>query len=258
MLCCQKPRRCVASISRVGFERQTDFLKTRRTPANGAVLDVALREESVDEQVGGRIRASTSTDTVLPISLLPRPSTAIECFFAGIGREQCFFGRAAGMPERNLRLHHGSSFVPFSANSSEIAIRAGQIHVVAADQQVGSRRQADGSDELARLLPPRRSTWKIGRAAADVADEQRVADFGSCLRPAMDLVEGQPGVQRRLRFFEQDQRLRQTGRERRFARQLAGTCIKRRGNREHNMLFGDRRIRNGCVPGGDQMFEIAL
>ena len=67
---------------------------------------------------------------------------------------------------------------------------------------------------------------------------------------------GQPGIDGGLRLFEQHELRRQAGRQRRFARQLAGRGIERRRHGEHDDLLGDRRIGKRMLPGRDQMLQI--
>ena len=103
------------------------------------------------------------------------------------------------------------------------------------------------------VLLGRADQRQIGRAAADVADQQPITD-GQLLAPGIALVI-QPRVDSRLRFFQQDEIRRNPSRDRRLARQLASTRVKRRRYRQHDLLLGQRCVGMGIVPGGNQMFQ---
>ena len=135
-------------------------------------------------------RRSTSTETVPPISLRPRPRTEIACVSGPSGRQQRFLGRAAGMPQGD-RLPGVELHALFGEPAGDV-MGQGQVHVVAAHQQV----IADGDppqDQFALLLGGA-DQRQVGRAAADVADQQRVADAKA---PAASARRWRPARRRR-------------------------------------------------------------
>jgi hypothetical protein len=91
------------------------------------------------------------------------------------------------------------------------------IHVVAADEQVVADRDSP-QHQLAALFSYA-DERQIGRPAAHVTNQERVADFE---HPPPTLTHrGEPGVDGCLRFFEQHQAGGQTGGESRFASELS-------------------------------------
>ncbi len=128
----------------------------------------------------------------------------------------------------------------------------GQVHVVAADQQV----VADGHSpqhQLAFLLSGRTSVRSV--VPPPTSHTSSVSPTFSTLPPALAPI-GQPGIDGRLRLFEQHQMARQAGGQRRFARQLAGSGVERGRHGQHDLLLGNRRIGKGRFPGGDQVLQI--
>jgi hypothetical protein len=130
----------------------------------------------------------------------------------------------------------------------------GQVHIVAAHQQM----IADGhapQDQFALFFRDR-DERQVGRAAAHVTDQQRIAQLER-LAPLLATV-GQPGVDGRLRFFQQDEIVRQARGQGRFAGQLAGRGIERGRHGEHHDLHGNRGVRMRLLPGGDHVLQVAL
>ena len=108
-----------------------------------------------------------------------------------------------------------------AANDGGGMMGQGEVHVVAAQQNViadGHARQ----HELARFLADGNQR-QVGGAAADVADQDDVADF-DLIAPGL-LAGVDPRIKRGLRFLEQGDVL-QPDRPGRFHGQLAGHGIE--------------------------------
>ena len=118
-------------------------------------------------------------------------------------------------------------------------MRQGEVDVVAAEQDVladGHPADAAFSPILAPLLPVDGKQAEVRRAAADI-DDENVAQLASAVlrseRGAQRLPGGpfaavllQPGVERRLRLFEQANRARIAGGLRRHQRQPLGGGVE--------------------------------
>ena len=139
---------------------------------SGRSFGTAAGKEAVDQQLGQPASVATSTETVPPISLLPRPSTEIVLLVGSVRRQQRLLGRAAGMPQGD-RLPRVEVGRPVSAKSPGHVVGQGQVHVVAADQQVVAH--GDPLEHQLALFFATLDQRQVGRAAADVADQQRVA-----------------------------------------------------------------------------------
>ncbi len=157
--------------------------------------------------------------------------------------------KKAGALQGNGTLRGGEILLRFAGVGER------QVHVVPAQQDV----LADGQtreDQVAGLLG-HGDQGEVGGAAADVADEDHVADLH--VLPPVVPPRREPGVKGGLRFFQQRDVL-----EPRLAggldRQLAGHCVERGGDGQQDVLIlktvggglaGHRRI-----PGVAQVFEI--
>ena len=194
---------------------------------------------------------SRSTETVPPISLLPRPRIVTGCFFGPPSAKIASF--AARQECHSETDCQGSSVDAFVFERPGDLMGQGQIHVVAADQNM----VADGDPPQAKLafLFGHADQREIGRAAADVANQQRIADF-QFAPPAIAPIR-QPGIHRRLRLFQQHEALGQPGGDGRFARQLASAGVERGRHGEHDMLLAHRGVGIRGFPSGDQMLQIA-
>ncbi|KGX04687.1 putative molecular chaperone HspA/DnaK domain protein [Burkholderia pseudomallei MSHR640] len=131
-------------------------------------------------------------------------------------------------------------------------VREREIHVVAAEQDMLADRDAMQL-EVAVALDDR-DQRQVGRAAADVDDEDDVADPDVLAPRAAAFLD--PAVERRLRLLEQ-RHMRVAGRLRGLGRQLARGRIERRGNRDGDVLPIERRVRMRVVPRLAQMGQIA-
>ncbi len=133
--------------------------------------------------------------------------------------------------------------------------REREIHVVAAEENV----LADGNAlqrEIAVLFG-HGDQAEIGRAAADVADENQIADTDPAAPFVTHRVE--PGIESRLRFFEQRDILearRLSGAQ----RQLTGRLVERRGHRQQHVLSAQallfRAAGNVMIEGCREMPQI--
>ena len=131
-------------------------------------------------------------------------------------------------------------------------MRQGQIEIVAAEDQV----IADGHAvelHLAAFAAADADQREVGRAAADVADEDLLARLDK-LVPAVAMGID-PGVERRLRLFDQHHP-RQAGQGGRLDRQLPGHFVERGRQREHEILLGQRMLREAGVPGGADVGQV--
>ena len=95
---------------------------------------------------------------------------------------------------------------------------------------------------------------EVGRAAADIADENLLTRFDK-LVPLVSMGID-PGIEGRLWFFDQHHS-RQAGQGGRLDGQLPCHFIKRRGQREHEILLGQRILREAGVPGCAGVGQIA-
>ena len=164
------------------------------------------------------------------------------CVAGPVGRQQRFLGRAAGMPQGD-RLP-GIELHALLGEPAGHVMGQGQVHVVAAHQQVIA--DGDSPQHQLALLLGGADQRQVGRAAADVADQQRVADRKRS--PPALAGRGQPGVDGRLRLFQQHQVGRQSGGQRGLARQLAGAGVERGRHRQHDVLLGHRAPRDAPPP----------
>jgi hypothetical protein len=111
----------------------------------------------------------------------------------------------------------------------------GEIHVVAAEQDVIADRNPF-QRELAGLLR-HGNEREIGRAAADIADEDQVAD--AHLPPPPFALCRHPGVERGLRLLEQ-RHLIEPGGRRGTQRKLARFFVEGGGDRQQHVLLRER------------------
>ena len=192
--------------------------------------------------------------TVPPIRRLPRPSTEIGILLAGraFGGQERFLGVAAGVPQGD-RLP-GIELGPLFGEAGGDEVGQGQVHVVAADQEVISHGHA-AEDQFAAFLGHGHQR-EVGRAAAHVADQQRIAQLQGP-PPAVAAI-GQPGIDGRLRLFQQDEIVGQPGRQGRLAGQLAGAGVERGRHGQDHELLGHGGFRMQFLPGRDHVFEVAL
>ena len=106
-------------------------------------------------------------------------------------------------------------------------------------------------------LPSRsidRDQREVGRAAADVDDEDHVADAAPACATAAALLD--PAIERGLRFFEQ-RHAAVAGGIGGFGGQFARGRIERRGDRHRDVLLGERRVGMRVVPCFAQVRQIA-
>ena len=120
----------------------------------------------------------------------------------------------------------------------------GQVEVVAAEDQV----VADGHAvelHLAALAAADADQGEVGRAAADVADQNLLARLDQLVPVVAMGVD--PGVEGRLRLLDQHHP-RQTGQGGRLDGQLAGHLVERGRQREHEILLGQRMLAGSGRP----------
>ena len=234
----------------VALEGQAQFAKPRGAPPLRFLGQIARREEALDEQLAGGIALQINADRARH-KLAPPAQHGHRMLLGRALGQQRLLRISTRMPERD-----GLPRVEFDAffrKSGGGEMGQGQVHVVAADQRmISDRDSAEG--KLAPFVGDA-DEREIGRASADVADQQRIAD-AQAFAPGVAHV-GQPRIERGLRLFQQDQFVRQPRQQRRLARQLARAGIERRRHRQHNVLLRDGGIGKGARPDGHQVLEIA-
>ena len=122
----------------------------------------------------------------------------------------------------------------------------GEIEIIAAEDQV----IADGHAvelHLAAFAAADADQREVGRAAADVADENLLAWLDKLIPTVPMGVD--PGIERRLWFFDEHDP-RQTGQGGRLDRQFPRHFVKRGRQREHEILLGQRMLGEAGVPSG--------
>ena len=97
---------------------------------------------------------------------------------------------------------------------------------------------------------------EIGGATPDVTDQQDVVQLHQSAPPVPDLSD--PGIDGRLRLFEQQQVIRQTRSQCGFPGQFASRCVERCRHGQDHVLVGQRRIGKGMLPGRGQVLQVAL
>ena len=132
-------------------------------------------------------------------------------------------------------------------------VRQRQIEIVAAENQVLA--DSDAMElHFAVIAGPHADEREVGRAAADVADE----DFLARLDQPFPIVAMpiDPRIERGLRLFDQHD-ARQTGEGRGLHRQFAGHFVERRRQRDDHILLGQRRLGKLVVPRVANVLQIA-
>ena len=164
-------------------------------------------------------------------------------------REQPFLGQPALLPKR-MQLH-GLELGPFSGKLLLDMPGQRQIDIVAAQQNMFADSHAL-QRQFSSLLGDR-DQREIRGAAADVHHQNQIAHRDALAPIGMPL---DPGVERRLRLFEQQQILI-AGLFGGFQRQLSRHRVERRGHRHQHLLLDERRVRHLRIPSLAQMFQIA-
>ena len=156
--------------------------------------------------------------------------------------------------QSSCRLAIRGRFRPVAAGEPLFqVVRQGQIEIIAAEDQV----IADGHAvelHLAAFAAADADQREVGRAAADVADENLLTRFDK-LVPSVSMGID-PGIERGLRFFDQHDS-RQAGQGGRLDRQLPCHFIERGRQREHEILLGQRMLREAGVPSGADVGQVA-
>ena len=148
----------------------------------------------------------------------------------------------------------GVEICPLFGKAGGDEVGQGQVHVVAADEEVVPHGHA-AEDQFAAFLGHGHER-EVRGAAAHVADQQGIAQLQGP-PPAVATI-GQPGIDGRLRLFQQDQIVGQAGGQRRLAGQFAGAGVERGRHRQDRKLLGQRGLRLKLLPGRGHVFEIAL
>ena len=238
---------------RVGLERQADLLETRARRRCGPVGPL---------RSAGKKPSTSSSPTIVALDV-DRDRAADQLAAAAEDRDrlrlrpsvgqQGFLGGAARVPQGD-RLPG----VELHALLGELlghVMGQGQVHVVAADQQV----VAHGQSLAGPVRRPRSATPTSVRSVVPPPTSQTssLSPGVRSLAPAVAPC-GQPGVDGRLRLFQQHQVGRQPGRQRRLAGQFAGAGVERGRHGQHDLLLGERGVGKLRLPGRDQVLQVAL
>ena len=127
-----------------------------------------------------------------------------------------------------------------------------QIEVVAAEYQMVAHGHAVELHPLA--LPSHANEREVGCAAAAIADQNLLARLDQRVPIVAVLLD--PGVERRLRFFDQHN-TRQAGRGGRLNGQLASDLVERCRQREHDVLLGQRLVGVFMAPSATDMLQVS-
>ena len=170
------------------------------------------------------------------MSRVPLPRTVTGCASWSGLREQRLLRDAALVPQR-LQLPRVDAMA-FALEALLHDAREGEVHVVAAEQDVIADRDAL-EREVAVVLADEDQA-EVGRAAADVAHEQQVADAE--LPPPALARAVDPRVAGGLRLLEQ-RHAREAGVGRGPQRQLARLFVERCGHGDEHVLAVERERR---------------
>ena len=241
----------VAGDRRVGLVGQPQLAETGHRGPRRTIAHLAPREKSLQQQAADAGAIDLDGDCAAD-----HPAAAAEdrdrvFLHARIAGQKGLLGRPAGMPEGD-RLPGVELHALFGEASGD-EMGQGQVHVVAADQQVVAHGQPL-QDQFA-LLFGHADQRQVGGAAADIADQQGIAD-GEALPPALAAV-GQPGIDGRLRLLQEDEVLGQSGGQGGLAGQLPGAGVERGRHGEHDDLPGRGGLGKGRFPGGHEVFQVA-
>ena len=180
----------MARDRRVGGIRKPDLGEPDATAPCRQVGRCTPRQESVEqdarEHLARQFRLDRSADH---LRAAPQHGDRGRVLL-GVG-EEGLLGRSAGVPERNT-LHGIEPFHPLRQRGGH-GIGQGEVHVVAAEQDVLADGQP-GQGEVAPLVG-HRDQGEVGRPAADVADQDDIADLH--LLPPLVALRREPGVETR-------------------------------------------------------------
>ena len=233
------------------YGRPISVRPTRR-PRSGWSVRRTARQEPVDQDFLEQLARQLGLDRAADDLGAPAQHGDRGGVFLQVG-EQGFLGRAAGMSQRDA-LAGVESLHPLGQGRGH-GIGQRQVHVVAAQQDV----LADGQARQGQVAPfvGHGDQGEVGRAAADVANQDDVADLD--LLPPFLALDGQPGVERGLRLLEERDVL-QPGLGGRFHGQLARDRVERGRDRQEDFLVlepvGGGLAGDSRVPGVAQVLEI--
>ncbi len=191
--------------------------------------------------------ARDSSDWMLPPMIRePRPAIVTGQRSSGglLIAQQLLLGRPAGEPQ-------GAPLLGIQPRAAQLLLdvmRQRQVDVVAAEHQVIAHGHA--AESRAGRGLDHRDQAEIGRAAADVADEDQLARPDLAL-PSV-LVRDDPAIERRLGLLEQRD-VRQSGLASGLERQLARGLVERCRDGQHDLLMLESEVlvvgRERGVPG---------
>ena len=211
-----------------------------------------MRQEPVHQQLT-HLFAITSTCRPPPISREPDPGRFTVRRSRSVVAEQFFLhalttahqhvplmGQQSALPGKFLFQVPRQSQIQVVAAQDQMvadgdAVELNAVCIVTAAGCLGVAPAGAGADANQR---------EVGRAAADIANQNRLARLYPRLPVVAMLVD--PGIEGRLRFFDQHD-ARQFGPRRRLHGQLASDLVERSGQRQHDILLGQRVPRESCA-----------
>ncbi len=232
-------------ILRVG---QADLREARARAGDGAGAALDGGEEAFEQDGGEQFALQLGAD-----GAADEPGAAAghhqgHALQAGVA-QQLFLGQAAGIGERAHL--PGVELFAFGGQAARDAVGQGQVHVVAAEQDVFAHGHAvqlqvagvfgDGNER------------EVAGAAAHIDDEDHVAHLH--LLAPVARTAGDPAVERGLGFFQQRDALVSGGLGG-LGREFACGRVERCGNGDGDGLLLERCVWVAVVPGVAQVLQV--
>ena len=219
----------VLGHGRIGHERQAELLQSQPRPALRLLVAVGP----------GKVTIERNCLNVLPRQLRLDAAADDPRAASGDGHrpplqqrllldEQLFLGGPAGKPQ-------GAPLLGVEPNAAQLLLdlmRQGKVDVVAAEHEVVAH--GDAAESRPGQSLDHGDQTEVGRAAADVADQDQLAGTHLAL-PAV-LVRDDPAIKRRLRLFEQRDR-GQIGLLGGLECQLPSRLVERGRHGQYNLLL---------------------
>ena len=187
----------VARDRRVGGVGQADLGQADAAPAR---RHVGRRARAAGTRRAGPVSSISRVSSVLiepPMTFEPRPRTVTGAAFFLRSVNSVSLAVRQAWPSAT-RWAASSPSIPWGKRGGH-GVGQGEVHVVAAEQDV----LADGQPREGQVAPlvGHGDQGEVGRPAADVADQDDVADLH--LLPPLLALGGEPGVEGGLRLLEQ-------------------------------------------------------
>ena len=243
----------MAGDRRVALVGQAEFAEAGNRPPRRAVAGLAVREETVDQERGDALPIDLRGDRAADeLAAAAEHRNRVLVGLRAFRGQERFLGVAAGMPQGDRLPGVEPGSLLGEAAGDEMG--QGQVHVVAAHEEVVSHGHA-AEDQLAAFFG-HGDQGEVGRAAADVADQERVAELQGP-PPAVAAI-GEPGVDGGLRLLQEDEIVGQPRRQRRLAGQLAGAGVEGGRHGQHHELFRHRGLGVLDLPGRNHVLQVTL